>query len=119
MTLQVKEGRFMAGGALKSKTKEFLCLLQEALYFYRKHPVEPLDEPNPISKVNLMVGVYWSGLQALACPSLAVLHHLSTSFASHCVSTGTSRRNCGKLGMHFKKWFVKHGSFLKGSRVLL
>ena len=34
-----------------------LCLLQEALYFYRKHPVEPLDEPNPISKVNLMVGI--------------------------------------------------------------
>ena len=117
MTLQVKEGRFMTGGALKSKTKEFLCLLQEvsyllqeaykkakliseedlkawnmsmrpthihlsiphpfsiiffhvimllssklcllqeALYFYRKHPVEPLDEPNPISKVNLMVGI--------------------------------------------------------------
>ena len=42
---------------------------------YRKHPVEPLDEPNPISKVNLMVGVYWLGLQALLCPSLALIHH--------------------------------------------
>ena len=49
---------------------------------------------------------------------------LSPSFfpphcASHCASTGTSCRNCGKLGMHFKKWFGKHGSFLKGSEVLL
>ena len=139
MTLQVKGGRFMIGGALKSKTKEFLCLLQEVsyllqeaykkaklvskedlkawnmsmrptlihvstphpfsiilfmslsffpqncvfyrkvLYFYRKHPVEPLDEPNPISKVNLMVGVYWLGLQALVCPSLALIHHFSTT----------------------------------------
>lgn len=66
----------MTGGALKSRLKEFfLCLLQEALYFYRKHPVEPLDEPNSISKVNLMVGAYWIGLQALVCPSLAFLHH--------------------------------------------
>ena len=66
----------MTVGALKSRSKEFfLCLLQEALYFYRKHPVEPLDEPNPISKVNLMVGAYWLGLQALVCPSLAFLHH--------------------------------------------
>ena len=49
---------------------------------------------------------------------------LSPSFfpppcASHCASTGTSCRNCGKLGMHFKKWFGKHGSFLKGSEALM
>ena len=52
-----------------------LCFLQDALYFYRKHPVEPLDEPNSISKMNLMVGIYWLGLQALVCPSLAFIHH--------------------------------------------
>ena len=133
MTLQVKGGRFMIGGALKSKTKEFcafyrkftkkpnwspkrtwrlgicpwglhssmfplltpfpsffschyasflimllsskLCFLQDALYFYRKHPIEPLNEPNSISKMNLMVGIYWLGLQALVCPSLAFIHH--------------------------------------------
>ncbi len=101
------------------RQRSFCAFYRKALNFYRKHPVGPLDEPNPISKVNLMVGVYWSGLQALVCPSLSFLHHLSTSFASHCASTGTSRRNCRKLGMHFKKWFGKHGSFLKSSRVLL
>ena len=52
-----------------------LCFLQDALYFYRKHPVEPLDEPNSISKMNLMVGICWLGLQALVCPSLAFIHH--------------------------------------------
>jgi len=97
-----------------------LCLLQEALNFYRKHPVEPLGEPNPIPKVNLMVGAYWLGLQALVCPSLAFIHHFfSPPCASHCASTGSSSRNCGKLGMHFKKWFGEHGSFLKGSETLL
>ena len=117
---RLQEGRFMTGGALKSRSKEFSCLLQEALYFYRKHPVEPLDEPNPISKVNLMVGICWLGLQALVCPSLAFLHHFfPPPCASHCASTGTSCRNCGKLDMDFKKWFGEHGSFLKGSKVLM
>ena len=49
---------------------------------------------------------------------------LSPSFfppycASHCASTGTSCRNCGKLDMDFKKWFGEHGSFLKGSEALM
>ena len=36
MTLQVKGGRCMIGGALKSKTKEFLCLLQEVSYLLQE-----------------------------------------------------------------------------------
>ena len=40
-------------------------------------------------------------------------------FPPHCVSTGTSCRNCGKLDMDFKKWFGEHGSFLKGLEALM
>ena len=57
-----------------------LCFLQEVLNLYRKHPIEPLDEPNSILKGNMMVGICWLGLQAPLCPSLAFLHHFSTSF---------------------------------------
>ena len=52
--------------------------------FYRKHPVEPSDEPNSILKWNLMVGISLLGLQ----PHLYAIQHYvapcSISFHLHC-----------------------------------
>ena len=116
MTLQVKEGRFMAGGALKSKTKEFLCLLQESSEFLQETSCRTFGR----SKSNFKSGSDGGSLLVRPASTFVSIPCPHPSFFSPpCASTGTSCRNCGKLGMHFKKWFGKHGSFLKGSRVLL
>ena len=55
------------------------------------------------------------------CVSISFLYpsFFSPPCASHYASIGTSCRNCGRLGMHFKKWFSKHGSFLKCSEAFM
>ena len=76
MTLQVKGGRFMIGGALKSKTKEFLFLLQEVSYLLQ----EAYKKAKLISKEDLKA---WNMSMRPTHIHVSIPHPFSIIFSCH------------------------------------
>jgi hypothetical protein len=90
MTLQVKEGRFMTGGALKSKTKEFLCLLQEVSYLLQ----EAYKKAKLISEEDLKA---WNMSMRPTHIHVSIPHPFSIIFSCHYASFLKTVSSTGKL----------------------
>ena len=106
----------MTGGALKSRSKEFLVPSTGSSVFLQETSCRTFGR----AKSNFKSESNGGNLLIRPTSTCVSIPCLSPSFfPPHCASTGTSCRNCGKLDMDFKKWFGEHGSFLKGLEVLM